>query len=86
MSKTNKTTKIATCLNFAADFGEEVALGYGTAQAVQADGGDILVQTSCGLVAWWNGFSSPSTGDRVILRKGGARSHGDMPWAMTGWA
>ena len=86
MSKTNKTTKVATFISFIADFGDEIAMGYDTPQAVQADGADILIQTSCGIAAWTNRFSEPSPGDRVILRKGAPRSHGNMPWVMTGWA
>lgn len=86
MSKTNKTTKTATLISWVADFGDELATGYNNPHDVQSEGADILVETSCGLVAWTNTCSQPSPGDRVILRKGAARSHGDMPWVMTGWA
>lgn len=87
MSKSNKTTKFATFVGYMADFGQEVeACGGALDYAHRVSDGAVLIQTSCGLAAWSSGFQTASPGDRVVLRKNAPRSHGDMPWVMTGRA
>ena len=87
MSKSNGTTKIATVVAFFADCGEElVNCGGDFAAAHRVANGCVLVETSRGLVAWDNGFSSALPGDKVVLRKDAPRSHGDTSWVMTGRA
>ena len=87
MSKTNGTTKTATFVSWVADFGSEIcSMGEDFGAAHRASQGSVLAQTSKGLVAWSNGYSQALPGDRVVLRKGAARSNGRMPWVMTGRA
>ena len=87
MSKTNRTTKIATLHGYLADVGDKAVGPFPTiTEAHRLGGGCVIVATSCGLVAWTNSFSSAQAGDRVVLRKNAARSHGDEPWVMTGLA
>ena len=87
MSKTNGTTKTATFLSWIADLGDEICpMGEDFGAAHRAGDGCVLAETTKGLVAWDNGYSQALPGDKVVLRKGAARSNGRMPWVMTGRA
>ena len=87
MSKTKRTTKIATLHGYLADIGDTVVGPFPTiTDAHRLGGGCVTVVTSCGNAAWSNSFSPAMAGDRVVLRKNAPRSHGDEPWVMTGWA
>jgi len=86
MSKTNGTTKIATFISFWFSNGEEV-----WPDEIRPDNAMdcIGAQTTSGLVAGWNGFTTALKGDRVVLRKGAPYSYssGQGPhWVMTNLA
>jgi hypothetical protein len=80
MSKTKGTTKIATVVQFWADFGDEV-VACGSLQYAHTVGeGSIKIETTRGWVNWTNLFSEVEKGDKVVLRKLGSL------WVCTGRA
>jgi hypothetical protein len=85
MSKTNKTTKLATVTEgFFFSNGEEMFWGSNLRE--ELGGVCIGVMTSRGLVSVRNDFTAVIPGDRVVLRKGAGKSWGASPWVMTGRA
>lgn len=85
MSKSNKTTKVATFKEWLFSNGEEVW----AADLRQDNTGDCIgAVTTCGLVSAVNTFTAVLPGQRVILRRNVGRrgSWGESQWVMTGLA
>ena len=84
MSKSNKTTKVATFHEWLFSNGEEVW----TTNLHQNNTSDCIgAVTTCGLVSAVNTFTAVLPGQRVILRRNvGRGSWGESPWVMAGLA
>lgn len=84
MSKSNKTTKIATFRGWLFSNGEECWVD----DLRQDNTGDCIgAETSCGLVSGVNTFTAVLPGQRVVLRRNvGRGSWGESLWVMTGLA
>jgi hypothetical protein len=83
MSKTNKTTKIATFKGWA--FSDEFEF-WSDDLRPDNTGDCVGAMTSAGVVSARNTFSAVLPGQRVVLRKGAGKSWGGSPWVMTGLA
>lgn len=84
MSKSNKTTKIATFTGWLFSNGEEC---WGADLRQDNTGDCIGAETSCGLVSGVNTFTAVLPGQRVVLRRNvGRGSWGESLWVMTGLA
>jgi hypothetical protein len=83
MSKSKKTTKVATLHAYLADTVDGyVDCGNSLMDASITGVGHVMVSTSCGVAQWVNTFCSGDVGDKVILR----RTRKGAPWVMTGFA
>ena len=84
MSKSNKTTKVATFQGWLFANEEEC---WGADLRQDNTGDCIGAETSCGLVSAVNTFTAVLPGQRVVLRRNvGRGSWGESPWVMTGLA
>lgn len=83
MSKTNKTTKVATFYGW----GTYVPQGDGIWEGDNTPtAGMDFAHTSCGKVGWTNRFTGVCPGEKVVVRVTPVASGKEGKWVMTGHA